>query len=103
MSKRKSLFPDEEQEPLEAPAEALDENLPTSPAESGEELIDGQWQAGQWHQIPMLTCVHCQWATLEGVEHAREHRLHCSRCRPESPPATGLLVSDRGGRIVETR
>lgn len=72
------------------------------PGEDG--LIDGQWRLGEWHAMPMLTCVHCQWDTLEGIEAARARKAICPRCRPPDPPVKPtsdvVLVANKRGDAV---
>lgn len=69
-----------------------------------DELIDGQWQPGQWSGHDQLTCVRCKWDTLEGIEAAREFKAKCPRCAPAvaAPPSPRVVfVADRWGNPVE--
>jgi hypothetical protein len=72
-------------------------------APAGETLIDGQWKPGVWNELPQLTCVRCQWDTLDGIEAARAYKAKCPRCGPAELPASptsGLLIADRWGNPV---
>lgn len=66
-------------------------------------LIDSQWLLGQWNAIPQLTCIHCKWDTLEGIEAAREHAAKCPRCQPQETRVepSPILRADKFGRIVD--
>lgn len=58
------------------------------------------WSEGVWNGIPMLTCLRCQWDTLEGQAVADEYARTCPRCspKPSAPASSGLiLVADRYG------
>ena len=67
------------------------------------ELIDGQWRQGVWNGLPMLTCIHCGWDTLEGIEVARARAAMCPRCKPPEPepkPPPLIQAYDRWGNPV---
>lgn len=68
-----------------------------------QELIDGQWHPGTWQNYRQLTCAHCQWDTLDGIDAARAHAANCPRCAPvpEPEPPRLVFVADRFGNMVE--
>ncbi|MCL5995495.1 MAG: hypothetical protein M1546_05490 [Chloroflexi bacterium] len=78
-----------------------DETISTASEAVPDELIEGQWRKGTWNGIEMLSCVRCQWDTLEGIEAARARKAGCPHCRPPEPPAPAsssiVLVADRWG------
>lgn len=79
-------------------------DMPPAPGPEGE-LIDGQWRPGAWNGLPMLTCVHCGWDTLEGIDVARARAAICPRCRPPEPepkPPPAVLRADRWGNPVQS-
>lgn len=87
---------------------ALPEDVPAQPeggASTDEELIDGQWRQGTWQDLPMLTCQHCGWDTLEGIGVAREHARTCQRCHPvmPTPPPPLVQAYDRWGNPIDVR
>lgn len=44
-------------------------------------LVDEQFERGQWNGLPQLTCIYCEWDTLQGIEAARAHKQVCPRRR----------------------
>jgi hypothetical protein len=65
-------------------------------------LIEEQWRPGNWRGFEMLTCVICQWDTLEGIEAARAKKAGCPRCAPPPPPAppSEVIVADKWGNVT---
>lgn len=76
---------------------------PDEPVKPEDAVMDGEgtlWSEGVWNGIPMLTCLRCQWDTLEGQAAADAHARTCPRCAPKpiAPASSGLiLVADRYG------
>ena len=60
--------------------------------------VDGQWERGMWCGIEQLTCIFCQWDTLEGIEAALAQKARCPRCGPppvEEQRPSPVLVADK--------
>ncbi len=78
-------------------------NPPAEPVKPEDAVMEGEgtlWSEGIWNGIPMLTCLRCQYDTLEGLAAAEEYARTCPRCapQPKRPVASGLiLVADRYG------
>ncbi len=67
----------------------------------GEGLIEEQWKPGRWQEHEMLTCVYCQWDTLEGIEAARARKAICPRCAPAPVIVPSpVIVADKYGNII---
>jgi len=68
-----------------------------------EDLIDGQWQRGQWRGREQWRCTRCQWDTLNGLAAARRHQQDCQFCRPSIPTnqPSPVLVADKRGNVKE--
>jgi hypothetical protein len=56
----------------------------------GLRLIDTQWIEEEWQGVPLLTCAHCHWDTLNGIHAARYQARHCPRC---APPADVVILA----------
>src|SRR3990172_2645667 len=87
---------------ISAASEAVPEGDQAQVETPAEELIEDQWRKGAWNELEMLTCIHCQWDTLEGIDAAHARKATCPRCKPPEPPAAPptVLVADRWGNPV---
>lgn len=75
---------------------------PAEPVKPEDAVMEGEgtlWSEGTWNGLPMLTCLRCQYDTLDGLAAAEEYARTCPRCAPPPKPASSglILVADRYG------